>query len=279
MTEEMGQIETPDGVALATRAWTTTDPWAAMLLVHGLGEHSGRWDHVGAFFAERGIEVRAFDLRGHGRSGGKRTHVDDFGTFGDDVQSVVEAEIVPLGLPWVLYAHSMGGLIGAGYLIDDRPHPDVAVLTAPALDDNLAGYVRIAAQALGSIMPGLLVPNSVAGEQLSRDPAVGERYFADPLVETKATTGMGKAGFAEQRRVKDACSGIAVPTLVLHGADDPLVPPSASAPLAASPMVQRKLYPGLRHEIHHEPEQEQVLEDIFVWLGENLRDQRGEGSR
>ncbi len=270
MNDDNGSLETKDGVVLATRHWPAADPWAAMVVVHGAGEHSGRWSHVGEFFSLRGIDVHLFDLRGHGRSGGKRVHVDDFDTFGDDVQLVVEAKVLPLDKPWVLYGHSLGGLICTGYLLDDRPMPSAAVLSAPGLDDNLPRYLHVAGDVLGSILPGISVPNSFTAEQLSRDPAVGEAYFADPLVETKATLGIAKAGFAEQKRVTEECARIFVPTFVIHGAEDPLVPPSASAPLANSPAVERKLYPGLRHEVHNEPEQEQVLGDVYDWIRATL---------
>jgi alpha-beta hydrolase superfamily lysophospholipase len=119
-------------------------------------------------------------------------------------------------------------------------------------------------------MPKLAMANSIEGEQLSRDEAVGEAYFADPLVYTKATTRFGMELFGAQDRSHDVIGEIDTPTLVIHGGDDPLVPPSASAPLAALDSVDRKVYPGLRHELHNEPEQVQVLSEIAAWLDSTL---------
>jgi alpha-beta hydrolase superfamily lysophospholipase len=208
--------------------------------------------------------VAAFDLRGHGESDGHRFHVGSFDEFVDDAATV--AETLDHSVPWVLYGHSMGGLIATLYLTSERPQPDLAVLSSPGLDDNLPGYLHLAGEVLGRVVPTLAIENSFAAEQLSRDPAVGEAYFADPLVQTKATTGLARAAFAAQREANSRLDQIRVPTLVIHGAEDALVPPHASAPLAAVPGIDRTVYAGLRHETHNEPEQDQVLGDVADWL-------------
>jgi acylglycerol lipase len=183
---------------------------------------------------------------------------------------VIESGLVRTDLPWVLYGHSLGGLIFTHYLGEDRPHPDAAILSAPALDADVPGALRAAVQILGRVTPKLALGNSIKAEQLSRDEAVGEAYFADPLVNTKVTTGLGFEMLRAQGRNAEVIAAIDTPTLVIHGADDPLVPPSASAPLAARDSVDRKVYPGLRHEIHNEPEQGQVLSEIAAWLDATL---------
>lgn len=271
MTETTGTYTTGDGLALHTRTWSSEDdPQRGLLIVHGLGEHSGRWDHVARFFADRGYAVASFDLRGHGQSEGTRAYVDAFNDFVDDVQGIVESGLVRTDLPWVLYGHSLGGLISAYYLGEDRPHPGAGILSAPALDADVPGALRAAAQLLGRVTPKVALANSIDGSQLSRDDAVGEAYFADPLVNTKATTRLGMELFNAQGASSAVIDGIDTPTLVIHGGDDPLVPPSASAPLAAMDSVDRKVYPGLRHEMHNEPEQVQVLSEIAAWLDATL---------
>ncbi|GMQ84886.1 MAG: alpha/beta hydrolase [Acidimicrobiia bacterium] len=261
---ETGTIEVSDGTKLFTRSWAPDDPKRDMLIVHGLAEHSGRWEHVAQFFVARGYAVTAYDLRGHGKSGGARVHVDSFDQMVGDLDTVADG--VGRDRPWVLYAHSLGGLIATHYLISEHRKPDAAVLSAPALDDELPAILHAAAQVLGRVIPTLRLPNSIDGAQLSRDPAVGEAYFADPLVQTKATARFGLEGFNAQSSARDSLHEIKVPTLVIHGAEDRLVPPMASAPLAAVDGVERKLYPGVRHELHNEPEQGQVLSDVADWL-------------
>jgi alpha-beta hydrolase superfamily lysophospholipase len=259
-----GTVTAADGTELFTRAWTPAAPQRDLLIIHGLGEHSGRWDHVARFFADRGYAVTAFDLRGHGRSGGRRVHADSFRQLVDDVGTVAAG--VGRDRPWVLYGHSLGGLIGTHYLTSDHDQPDAAILSAPGLDDDLPAALRGAAKVLGRITPTLSLPNAIEGDHLSRDPAVGAAYFADPLVQTKATCRFGLEGFQAQDVARASLHKIGVPTFVVHGAEDHLVPPRASAPLAAVEGVERKLYPGLRHELHNEPERDQVLGDVADWL-------------
>ena len=268
MEATTGTVTAPDGIDLFTHRWVPDDPKASVLIVHGAGEHAGRWDHVGRFLADRGYAVAAFDIRGHGQSGGHPFHVDDFEEFVDDLGAV--GETLDDSIPWVLYGHSMGGLIATLYLTSERPQPDAAVLSSPGLDDNLPGYLHVAGELLGRVTPKMAVENSFTAEQLCSDPAVGEAYFADPLVQTKATTGLGRAGFAAQREANRRLDQIRVPTLVFHGADDALVPPSASAPLAGIDGVERKVYSGMRHETHNEPDRDQVLADVADWIDSTL---------
>lgn len=271
MNETLGTFRTSDGTELVTRSWTIDNPRYDVLLVHGLGEHSGRWAEPMSHLNARGANVYTYDLRGHGQSEGNRGDVEEFQQLYDDIAEMADATVAASGRPWVLYGHSLGGLQCAGYLIDDRvPRPNIAVLSAPAMEADVPGALRVAAAVLGRITPGLRVGNSIEGEQLAKDPGVGEAYFADSLVETKPTARFGKCFFEEQSRLSDLQASIATPTLVIHGADDPLVPPSASAGLAASTSVERKLYPTLRHELHNEVEGHEVMADVADWIDAKL---------
>jgi alpha-beta hydrolase superfamily lysophospholipase len=138
------------------------------------------------------------------------------------------------------------------------------------MDADIPWALKAAANVLGRLTPGVRVGNSIQGEQLSKDPAVGEAYFADPLVQTKPTARFGKCFFDEQARLSDMHGSIVTPTFVIHGADDPLVPPSASAGLAASEGVERRVYPTLRHEIHNEAEGPEVMADVADWIDAKL---------
>ena len=273
MTETTGTHTTADGVDLFTRSWTIEAPRYDILLVHGLGEHSGRWKGPAEYFNARGGDVFSYDLRGHGRSSGDRIDIASFDEFYSDISEMATETVERTGRPWVLYGHSLGGLQAAGYLINDRaPHPNIAVLSAPAMaaTRGIDNVLKVAASILGTVTPKVRVGSNITGEQLSRDAAVGEAYFADELVETKATTRFGKAVFSEQALLADKHDTISIQSLVIHGADDELVQPSASASLAASDAVERRMYPGLRHEMHNEPEADQVLGDIADWIDRKL---------
>jgi alpha-beta hydrolase superfamily lysophospholipase len=273
MTEGIETYTASDGTEIFTRSWTIDSPRYDILIVHGLGEHSGRWSGPAEYFNAHGADVYSYDLRGHGRSGGDRVDIEDFALFYNDISEMAARTVASSGRPWVLYGHSLGGLECAGYLINDvEPRPNLAVLSAPAMvaTRGIDNVLKAAASILGTIAPKMSVPSSITGEQLSRDASVGEAYFADDLVETKATTRFGKAVFAEQAKLVDHHSEITIQTLVIHGADDELVQPSASAGLAASGGVERKVYPGLRHEMHNEPESIQVLGDVTDWIDRKL---------
>lgn len=260
-----------DGTELFTMTIAPESPRYELLHVHGLGEHSGRWIERLTQLAARGARVTTFDLRGHGKSQGPRMHLDNFADFGSDVAQVAATTAASSGLPWVLYGHSMGGLIGTAYLIDQRtPTPNLAVLSAPALGDGTPAVKRTAAKILGKVAPSMTMKTPIAGDQLSRDPKVGEAYEADPLVQQFGTVGLGRLLFAEQARLAPHTGEITIPTFVIHGADDTLVPTAASAPLAQSSSVNRRVYPRVRHELHFEPEGSQVMGDIADWIETKL---------
>jgi alpha-beta hydrolase superfamily lysophospholipase len=219
----------------------------------------------------RGANVFTYDLRGHGRSSGDRISLERFDQFYSDIAEMAEVTAAASGRPWVLYGHSLGGLQCAGYLMANiAPQPNLAVLSAPAMSADVPAVLRAAAAVFGRIAPGLRVANSIKGDQLSRDPAVGEKYFADELVEVKTTARFGKAVFDEQARLAAMPDTISIPTFLIHGADDTLVPPSASAGLARSQSVERRLYPTLRHELHNEAEGAEVMGDVADWIESKL---------
>ena len=271
MASTTDSATTRDGIRLLTRHWTASAPRAGVLLVHGLGEHSGRWEHVGDQLAAAGLESFGWDQRGFGASAGERAWVDRWSRFHDDVEDRLAAirAVLP-GLPVILYGHSMGGLIALGYCVSDRPLPDLLVLSGPGLDDNAPDWKHALAPLLARILPRLRIANGVPPEMLSRDPARQEAARTDPHMINSSTTAFGARFFEEQARVRAAASRLSIPTLVIHGLDDPIVPPRSSEALAALPGVTRRAYAGIRHELHNEPEGPQILADVIAWIDERL---------
>jgi acylglycerol lipase len=282
MPSIVGRATTADGTGLLTRHWPADEaeaggawagaPWASVVLVHGLGEHSGRYEHVGDQLAAAGLDVYAYDHRGQGGSDGRRGDVERWSQFHDDLgERLTGARAAAGGRPVVLYGHSMGGLIVAGYCLSTRPKPDLAVLSSPGLDDTLAAWKHTLAKVASRILPTLSIPNGIDGETISRDPSVAAKTVDDPFCVKTSTTRMGAAAFAEQDRVRAAApQGLGVPTLVLHGLDDGLVPAEASAGFEGAPGVERRTYPGLRHELHNEPEGPEIVDGIIAWLRERV---------
>jgi len=244
------------------------EPRAIVVLVHGLAEHCGRYERTGSLLADAGFHVRSFDLAGAGGSGGRRWHVDDWAQYHDQVVPHI-AWARTQGKPVVLMGHSLGGNIALGYVLSDRPLPDLLVLSAPGIAGG-AGWQRALAPVLARLAPTLAIPNNLDGALLSRDPAVAEAYFADPLVVTKSTTKLGALLFEQFDQLNDQLGGLDIPTFVIHGGDDRIVPTRSSEPLGELDCVDRKVYPGLRHEILNEPEGPEIVADIVSWIDRHL---------
>src|SRR6478735_3701998 len=268
-----------DGTDLLVRHWPADEaeaggawagsPWASVLLVHGLAEHSGRYERVGDQLAGAGIDTTAYDQRGNGGSGGRRGHVDHWSQLHDDLaERLAAVRRGAAGRPVVLYGHSTGGLVVAGYLLSDRPKPDLAVLASPALDSTLPGWKKAVARVLSRVAPTTALPNDIDPSTLSRDESVGEKAVADPASATVTTVRFGAEAMREQVRIRREApvGGFGVPTLVLHGLDDGLVPAAASDVLDGAPGVERRTYPGLRHELHNEPEGSAIVDEVIAWL-------------
>jgi Lysophospholipase len=280
MPSIVSHAKTADGLDLLVRHWPVDEaeaggawagpPWASVLLVHGLGEHSGRYEHVGDQLTSAGLDVSAYDQRGMGGSGGRRGDVEHWSQFLADLGERLAAVRAGAGdRPVVLYGHSLGGLVSAGYLLSDRPKPDFAVLSSPGLDSALPGWKKRLAVVLARVTPTIAIPSGIDGATLSRDPSVAAKTVDDPFCVKVSTARFGAAALAEQVRVRRECMrGFGIPTLVLHGEDDGLVPVSASAVLEGAPRVERRTYPGLRHELHNEPEGPTIVDGIIAWLRE-----------
>jgi len=278
MTSTIEHARTNADEELFVRRWPAAaegEPWAFVLLVHGVAEHSGRYEHVGSRLADAGLDVTAYDQRGFGASGGRRAFVDSWSVVHDDLEAQLAAVRARAGdLPVAIYGHSLGGLIGLGYVLTDRPKPDALVLSSPAIEAAIPAWKRTMARVLGRIVPNAGIKNDFNGEHLSRDPAVAEAYLADPLNVHRTTTRFAAAAFAEQRRVQAALGELAIPTLVIHGTADKIVPVESSERIASVAGVTRRTYPDHRHELHNEPDGPAVLDDVIAWLRERVA--RGE---
>jgi alpha-beta hydrolase superfamily lysophospholipase len=273
---EVETVAARDGTPLLARWWPSNeeDPWGTILVVHGLGEHSGRHDATGGRFAEAGLVAASFDHRGFGASGGRRAYVDRWDDYLDDIEDRLDAGRVD-GLPSAVYAHSLGGLLVADYLLADRPLPDVAILSAPALGGGTP-LLRALSRALDVIRPTFEVANPWDAGRIARDPQPAVVADPDPLSVTRTTVRLGHLLFEAMDRVRErlaAANGFPLPTLVVHGGDDTLVPTASTAFLEAFPTTERRVYPGVRHEPHHDPfEGVRIVAEMVDWLRGELAD-------
>ncbi len=268
-TEEQGRI----GEGLLYRHWKPAGSLrGVILLVHGLGEHGGRYRSFAEVLGQRGYAVVAPDHIGHGESPGRRVYVKDFSDYTvplDTLRAMID-EWYP-DLPCFLIGHSMGGLISSRYLLDHQAAFAGAALSGAALEVSeeppplQLGIIS----ALSSVWPSLGVMQLDA-TQVSRDPAVVEDYLQDPLVaHGKVTARLVSELFRVMAEVKGRRAEITLPILVMHGDQDGLAATTGSEHLyAAVGSTDRtlRIYPGLYHEIFNEPERLQVIGELADWL-------------
>ena len=263
-----------DGAEIFWQEWLPeSDPRAVMILVHGLGEHSTRYAHLAQRFTDAGIAVFTLDNRGHGKTPGTRG-VMDFDKVVTDIGERLEEvrERYP-DAPVIVFGHSLGGLLTMTYTVRNRPAITAQIASAPALDSELREQrLKFAlANLLGGIVPDIVLPTGLDSSGVSRDPKVVAAYDADPLVHDKGSTGLAKATFAAMDDMM-AQTTFPVPLLIVHGTGDRLTVPAASKTFVNQVTGDVTLieYEGIYHELHNEPEQDEVFADIMEWLEQHL---------
>jgi len=270
---ENGWID-PGGPRLFWRAWLPPTPHRVLRIVHGLGEHSGRYEWFGKRLAKRGFACYALDYRGHGLSQGARGHV---GAFPEYVADLARLEALARerhpDLPATTLGHSQGGLIVLLRALEGPASVDRVALTSPLLalhpELQLAPILDRAARLLGRVIPRAGLPNRIDPVRVSRDASVVAAYASDPLVVRRVSFGWYRALHSALRDVWAGSDSLAVPVHISYAGDDRLVDGSACgrwAGRAPAGRVQLREWPGLFHEILNEPERERVADVIAEWL-------------
>jgi alpha-beta hydrolase superfamily lysophospholipase len=262
---------------LYTQSWQPDDnARAAILLVHGLGEHSGRYAYLAKHCTDRGFAVHTLDHYGHGKSDGQRGFVERFSVYIDGVRALLErVQRDRPDLPLFLVGHSMGGLIGAAFLLEAQAEFRAGALSGPALrtPDAPSRLLRFVNRVLSVLAPTApLIGLDPAG--VSRDPEVVRAYVSDPLVHHgKLSARLLAEMLAAMDDTLRRASEISLPLLILHGEQDQLTCPSGSRDFHERVMSADKvlkIYPELYHEIFNEPEKDAVLTDLTDWLENQL---------
>ncbi len=272
-THVEGTLDGVRDVELYWQGWLpeTGEPTGVLLICHGLGEHSGRYRNVVDAVTPDGWAVYALDHRGHGRSGGRRAHLDDYADWLADFDTFRRhvAGRHP-GLPVFLLGHSMGGQIALAYALDHQADLKGLVLSAPALASNAVPKFAVPVLTLLSKVAPTLRPAGIDGTKVSKDPAVVAAYQADPLVhQGNPTLGLSARLFAQFDVLPERARGLTLPLLLQHGTDDVLAEPAGTRLLestSGSPDQTVRWYEGLWHEIYNEPEREAPLADLREWL-------------
>ncbi len=278
------QFAGADGTRLHLQAWLPGEPGsdeatavrAAVAVVHGYGDHGGRYGWLGEAMAARGFAVYVYDLRGHGLSSGTRGQIGRFDEYLDDTEAFLgDVRRRQPGKPLFLLGHSLGGLI-CTRLAEERP-PDVAglVLSSPflALVADVPPSKVVGAKLLAVVWPGRDIGNTVQAADLSRDPGVVASYVTDPLVHHVAPARWAARTLAAQEAAMADAGRIALPLYLLYGTNDPVADPAYAEALfdrVASEDKTVRAYRDLLHECFNEVGREQVFADLAEWITERL---------
>ncbi len=266
-----GRMKTADGLELLVQSWRPKgETKGTLIVVHGLKDYSDRYSELAFAAVARGYAVHAFDLRGHGDSQGDRVWVDRFGEYVSDLsQFVAKVQKNEPNKPLFLLGHSMGGAIVTLYTETEKPKLAGLITSAAALErDAPAGLVGVVK--FFSVVAPRLAVFDLDDSKFSRDPKVVASIKNDPLVfdgKGPARTASELLGAIETLREK--AGEITVPLLSLHGTEDQVTPPTGSAWLVEHVSSKDKThhaFPGLVHDLVHEPERAQVIEVILAWL-------------
>ncbi len=268
-------LPTHDGLHLFGRIWQPEQGVKAVVsLVHGLGEHAGRYSHVAEALCCSGFALLAVDLRGHGKSAGRRGASPSTGALVDDIGRQLEeaARRFP-GLPRFLYGHSLGGSLAIYSVLRSAPQISGVIATGPGfrLAFSPPGWKLTLGKILYQLWPNALLANGLDRQALSRDPRVVREYQADPLVHDRVSARLGLDSILLGEWLLDHADQWQKPLLIMHGEADGITSAKASRQFAerAGDACTLKIWPGLYHELHHEPEKDQVLAAMIGWM-ENI---------
>ena len=269
-----GSFSGKGGVEIFFQKWLVEKAKAVLIIVHGLGEHSGRYGNLVSAFGGKNISVFAIDHRGHGKSQGKKGHIDSFMDYIYDLKLFVEyVKEENRGLPVVLYGHSMGGVIAAKYALTYSDDPSVVVLSSPGFAPafTVPGWKKSVAAFFSARIGSLTMSNGLSSSDISRDSEVVAAYDNDPLVHNKVSA----RWFIEFMKTGEDCMANAhslmKPLLVFHGRGDKIADYKASEEFgrkAGSSIKEVLLYNEMYHELINEPEADRakVLKDVVSWI-------------
>jgi alpha-beta hydrolase superfamily lysophospholipase len=259
-----------DGAPLFWQRWSAPDRRAVLVNVHGLGDHSGLYPHLVRFFPEHGWTVWAFDTRGNGRSPGRRGHVGAWREFRDDLGAFLRHVRAAEGdAPLVLLGNSLGGLMALDYAIEHPEHLAGVAAAAPPLGDvGVPQPLILLARLLTRVWPTYSRVTGMDLSNLARDPAIVQALIGDPLFHRAASARLGTETIDTIASVHARAARLAVPTLLLHGTGDRMVPIEGSRRLAEGPakrLVTLREYPDAGHALFVDGGYEDRLRDLLEW--------------
>lgn len=267
-----GRIRSADGTELAWRRWPVPNPKAraAFAVVHGLGDHGGRYEAFATAMAGHGFDTFAIDLRGHGESSGRRGHIDSWSQWVQDASALVDLARREFDGPVIPLGHSFGGAVLLDALLNRAISTDRYALSSPALRLKVVppAWKVTLGRAASRIAPRLAMGNEVNPQRISRRPEVVEAYRRDPLVHDRITSRTYTEWTEAATRIMAQARSIGVPFFVSHGDDDAIIDPEGTREfyrLAEVPGSEIHIYPGRYHEPFNDLRAEEVFTDLAAW--------------
>lgn len=277
MNRDTSMLRTSPGTNLFTQCWTPPgEAVAAVAVIHGYGEHTGRYELLAQALVPHGYAVHAVDLPGHGRSSGRRGHIDDFGEYVASASALIRTlRRRHAGRPVVLLGHSLGGLIAVRQAQSGSEPPDLLVLSSPLIRLALpvSGAKLAAARLLARVAPARDIGNPLRAEDLSHDAEVVNACYSDCLIHRVATARWAVETLAAQKAALAAAPGLQLPLLLQYGGADAITDPGGSETLFAAVGSRDKTsrrYDGFFHEIYNETGRDIVFADLLRWLDERV---------
>jgi alpha-beta hydrolase superfamily lysophospholipase len=265
------QISAADGTMLYVTDYLLPAAHArgSVVIMHGLGEHSGRYRHVAGFFNECGLSVRCYDHRGHGRSQGKRGDVINGEPMLQDAEIVIEDFATRFAEPPFLFGHSMGGLYAAHFALTGLSPLRGLILSSPALAVRMSPFQRKLHKIMLALAPSVGVPNGLSPKFLSHDASVVAAYKADPLVHSRISARLLRSILMSIEYCQAHAGSLDIPTLILLAGDEHVVDPEGSKCFFEKlppGLAQMYVYDEMYHEIFNEIDAQRVMADLKKWL-------------
>jgi alpha-beta hydrolase superfamily lysophospholipase len=271
MRHEIFILRTADGLSLSGNRWLPDhDPSTVLCIIHGLGEHIGRYEHIARYVTDRGYAVLAADMRGHGGSEGRRGHISSYEALMNDISLLVdEAASRYPDMPTFLYGQSMGGNLVINYALRRASPISGFIASSPLLRTATPPprWKHLLGKHLRSLLPFLPLNNEVRAEDLSRDPEIVKAYKDDPLVHDRLTLRFYDVLLAGEWAMRNAHE-LRVPALIMHGDSDRVTSYEASREFSelAGDICTFKSWEGFYHEIHNEPDGKLAMNYMLEWL-------------
>lgn len=266
-------IQSGSGTKVYAKSWIPDkNPIAVLAVMHGFGDHIGRYENFAAFFTRQRIAVIGLDLPGHGRSSGRRGHTSGIQVLLNHVQQLMlETRRRFIDVPIILFGHSMGGNILLNYTLRHTSREIRGVIiSSPWIRTTMffGGWRGFAKRLIERFHPGFPMTIDLDPMELSRDPSVGKHYLEDPIKHNKISIRLYRDLLDSSLWIQENVKRISYPLLIMHGNEDRISPFEFSSDLAEKikDKVDLKIWNGMRHELHNEKGKEMVLKDQLSWI-------------